>query len=203
MLAFFARWWSFSVTFGLTWNVFWMYFNALGNNTNVEMHFSFVYIHCFLGFKFKTRHSAKGRCHVQYSSDWLRTDKLTGRIYNTAWSNRARSNRPDLMDSPFVHSVYFYHTEFKYYNVLQNKLTVKNSRLRCPFAAIYDLCLSSFVCWQLIGTDTQIWVLETRMQVTFLTPGILAPFWRHYVREVKHSAGKYNCSALTSPWLIS
>ena len=36
-----------------------MYFNALGNNTNVEMHFSFVYIDCLLGYTFKTRHSAK------------------------------------------------------------------------------------------------------------------------------------------------
>ena len=33
------------------------------------------------------------------------------------------------MDSPFMYSVYFYHTEFKYYNLLQNKLTVKNVRL--------------------------------------------------------------------------
>ena len=80
------------------------------------------------------------------------------------------------MDSPFVYSVYFYHTEFKYYNVLQNKLTVKNSRLRCPLAALYVLCLSSFVCSESIGTDTQTWALGTRMKATFLTKGILAAF---------------------------
>ena len=81
LLAFLAQWWSFSVTFGITWNVFWMYFNALGNNTNVEMHFSFVYIHCLLEFTFKTRHSAK-----VIDCAWTNSQAAE---YNAARSNRA------------------------------------------------------------------------------------------------------------------